>query len=112
MIDNNLTISEALIDDDTWFWNKCQILKTALIFPFGLENNQEILNILHTDSMKAFDNLPSYEITSKAVKFDSINQSDIDVNMINNINSRYYSSHEFKSLLYLKKILSIFSILT
>ena len=45
--------------------------------------------------MKSLENLPSYEITSKACCFDSLKQSDLDENIITNIDSRYY---EFKNL--------------
>ena len=48
--------------------------------------------------MKAMANLPNYEIVSQAVNFGSLKQSDIDVNIINNLDSRYYSAHEFQGL--------------
>ena len=48
--------------------------------------------------MKALENLPTYEIASKAESFGSLSHSDIDVNLVNNIDSRYYSAHEFKNL--------------
>ena len=46
MIDDNSTLTEVEIDDLEWFCNKCQILKTAQIFPFGLEDTNEVLNML------------------------------------------------------------------
>ena len=98
MIDDNFSLSEIDIDNKEWFCIKCQILTSAQNFPFGLESNHDVINILNTDSMNALENLPSYEITSKAVKFSSLKQYDIDENIVNNINSRYYSAHEFKSL--------------
>ena len=81
-----------------WFCNKCLILKTAQIFPFGLENNQELQDIMQTDSMKMLDNLPNFEITSKALRIDQFQQNDIDENIVNNIDSRYYSSYELQLL--------------
>ena len=48
--------------------------------------------------MKALENLPSYEITSQAANFDALKPSNIDENIINNLNSRYYATHEFQSL--------------
>ena len=98
MIDDNSALSEIEIDELEWFCNKCQILKTAQIFPFGLEDNNEIHNIMSVDSMKALENLPSYDITSKASNFQSLKQSNIDENIINNLNSKYYSALDFKSL--------------
>ena len=98
MIEDNLTLSDKEIDNCEWLCNKCQIIKTAQIFHFGLENNQELLNITHSDSMKALENLPSYESTSQAANFDTLKPSNIDENIINNLNSRYYAAHEFQSL--------------
>ena len=98
IMDNNDVLSEEEIDKIEWFCNKCRILKTAQIFPFGLEDDKEVQNIMHSDSMKALENLPSYDIVSKAENFESVMQSDIDENIINNLNSRYYSAHEFQSL--------------
>ena len=40
--------------------------------------------------MKSLENLPSYEITSKACCFDSLKQSDLDENIITNIDSRFH----------------------
>ena len=48
--------------------------------------------------MKSLDNLPSYNIYSEASKFNSLKQSDIDVDLMYNLNSKYYSAHEFKPL--------------
>ena len=44
------------------------------------------------------ENLPSYEIESKAHSIDSLNQFDIDENIISNLSSRYYSAFEFKNI--------------
>ena len=85
-------------DKDKWYCNKCLIMKMAAIFPFGLENNLELINIINCDSMKSLEHLPSYEITSKASSFDSLKQSDLDENIIANIESRYFPAHEFKNL--------------
>ena len=42
--------------------------------------------------------MPTYEITSKAYNIDVTNQYDIDDNIVNNINSRYYSANEIKNM--------------
>ena len=70
----------------------------ATIFPFGLEDNHELLNIVNTDSIKSLDYLPSYGIVSKAHNIEALNQYDVDANIINNITSQYYFAHEFKAL--------------
>ena len=67
-------------------------------FPYGLESNYDLVNIMTTDSLKVLKNLPTYEIASKAYKIDSMNQYDIDDNIVNNIDSRYYSAHEFNNM--------------
>ena len=59
----------------------------ATIFPFGLEDNHELLNIVNTDSIKSLDYLPSYEIVSKAHNIEALNQFDVDANIINKITS-------------------------
>ena len=46
-------------------------------------------SILLPISWKALENLPSYDITPKATKCQSMKNSDIDENIINNLNSRY-----------------------
>ena len=58
----------------------------------------DIENIMNTNSIKALDNLPSYEITSEAISFDALKGNDLDEKFISNINSRYYSAREFQSL--------------
>ena len=67
-------------------------------FPYGLESNYDLINIMTTDSLKSLKILPTYKIASKAYKIDSMNQYDIDDNIVNNINSRYYSAHEFNNM--------------
>ena len=48
--------------------------------------------------MKALENLPNYDIFSKASDFDSLKQADVDENISTNINSRYYPAHAFKKI--------------
>ena len=79
----------------------------AVIFPFGYEDNQDLLNLLDSDSMKILDFLPTYEIASKAQSF-NLSDSDIDDNFVNNINSKYYSVQDFKSAIQTDSSLSIF----
>ena len=98
IIDKNLLLSEAEIYEDEWLCNKCLISNMAKIFPFGLESNFELQNIVKTDSLNFLNNLPSYEITSKASDFDLLKQHDIDENMVTSINSRYYPVYEYQSL--------------
>ena len=71
MLDNS-QLNEDEIETKQWLCNKCQISNMAQLFPFGLENNDEIVYIMNSDSLKYLENLPSYEITSKAYNIDSL----------------------------------------
>ena len=96
--ESNSLLSGEHINENNWCCNKCLISNMAEKFPYGLESNYDLVNIMTTDSLKVFKNLPTYEIASKAYKIDSMNQYDIDDNIVNNINSRYYSAHEFNNM--------------
>ena len=98
IIEDNFTLTEVEIDNKEWLCKKCEISNMAEIFPFGLETNDELQNILLNDSLRILENLPSYEIISKASDIDSLKQYDIDDNIVTNINSRYYPAFEFQSL--------------
>ena len=99
-------LSEFEINNSNWDCNKCMIIKTATIFPFGLEEDMDIENIMNTDSIKALDNLPSYEITSKAISFDALKGNGLDENFI------YIITMHMNLKLWNLRTLSIFSILT
>ena len=98
MMDLNSQLTDEEIETNDWFCNKCQISNMAQIFPFGLESNHDLQNIINSNSIISYENLPSYEITSKACDIDSLQQYDIDVNVINEINSQYYSANDFEKL--------------
>ena len=98
MIKLNLQLTEEEIESQNWFCCKCEISNLAEIFPFGLQDNYELINILNADSLKFIANLPSFETISKVREIESLNQYDIDENIVNNINSRYYTVEEFKTL--------------
>ena len=96
LIEKNCSLTESEIENNKWHCNKCMISNLAKIFPFGLENDYGLLNILNADSLKFLENLPTYDITSKA--FVTLKPYDIDHNTISNINSRYYPASEFQSM--------------
>ena len=98
MLTANSLLSPEEIAAKTWLCNKCQISNMARLFPFGLQNNHDLQNIMNSESLKFLENLPSYKTTSKAYNIDSLSQSGIDKNIITNINSRYYSANEFKTI--------------
>ena len=96
MVDENLCDNNNFAEE--WHCKKCTIINRANIFPFGLESDYDILGINNTDSIKALNLLPNFEIATEAAKIDSLNQNDLDENLINNINSKYYSVKEFNTL--------------
>ena len=98
LIDHNLGISDEKILEEQWHCNKCNISNMAQIFPFGLETNTNLSNLMNTDSLEILDRLPSFEHTSQACQVNSLSACDPDENIVNNINSRYYSAHELKNL--------------
>ena len=98
MLTANSLINPEEIAAKAWFCNKCQISNMAQLFPFGLQNNHDLQNIMNPESLKFLENLPSYKTTSKAYSIDSLSQSDVDENIITDINSRYYSANEFKTI--------------
>ena len=98
LIDHNWCLTTSQIDAEPWLCNKCIIANMAIIFPFGLENNITLSNIMNTDSLEILDRLPSYEKTSQACQLDSLSSHDPDENLVDRINSRYYSAHELKKL--------------
>ena len=100
MIDENLTNNDNITNNiqEEWYCKKCTIINRANLFPFGLESDYNISGINNSDSMKTFNLLPKFEISTQAAKIDSLNQHDLDENLINNINSKYYSVKEFNAL--------------
>ena len=105
---NNSCLTEDEIINIEWLCNKCQITIRAEIFPYGLEDTPHLLDIINTDSLKTLENLPSYEITSKAFGIDSLNKNDLDENIITNIDSHYYPVYQFKTLKHIEESFSIF----
>ena len=73
----------------------------ANTFPFGLIENYDLMNLNYSDCMKDLKNLPTYDIIDAARNFDSLNNYDIDENIVLNLNTRYYSAHEFQSFYHL-----------
>ena len=76
--------------------DKCIIKNRSQIFPFGLENSEELSNLLNCDSLVLYKNLPSFQIISETTKYDSLSQHNLDDNIVNNVQSQYYSIDHIK----------------
>ena len=91
----------ALIENEIWECLKCITDKRAKIFPFGHLNNFEIDNINSIDSVILSDLIPEFDLCSDALNTNNnLNSSDIDENMVHNINSKYYSCQDFYDISY------------
>ena len=69
--ESNSLSSEEQSEGNIWCCNKCLISNNmAEKFPFGLESNYDLINIITSDSLKFLKNLHTDEIASKACKID------------------------------------------
>ena len=85
-----------LIENDEWICLKCITDERASIFPFGILNNFEIINLNSFDSIYLSEQVPEFDIFSDAINTNNLdNSNDIDENIVHSINSRYYSCQEF-----------------
>ena len=80
------------------------------MFQFGLLSNDYINNMNSFNSMHKLDMIPEFEITSKITKINEICSIDIDDNIPNNVNCKYFTNEEVSSLPKIKTP-SIFSML-
>ena len=64
-------------------------------FPFGLLSKLELLDLYGIDLPSHLETLPSFETCSKLVNLPNLNDFDIDENVINAVNSKYYSVTKF-----------------
>ena len=58
----------------------------------------ELLDLNGTDLPSQLNFLPSYDIRSKLQNIPSLNDSDVDENYMQAIDSKYYDINDFKSL--------------
>ena len=94
---NGIPINEINSNYDR-LCNKCIIKYRSEIFPFGLENSDELANLLNCDSLLIYNNLPSYQIISETAKYDSLSHHNLDDNLVTNVNSQYCSVEQIKTL--------------
>ena len=97
MIEQNKFLSDVEIDNIQWHCLKCTIMTRAQIFPFIFENTFDLNNLNSSNSMNIFNKLPSIN-TQSIISNISLQSADIDQNLPNMINSKYYSIDEFQNV--------------
>ena len=85
----------------------CEIDKNGLVFPFGNEEDEDLLKTFNFESPSLADSMPSYEITSHLTSLPNMSDYDIDEQMPQTIDSRYLTLQELSSLQYSSSDLSI-----
>ena len=96
---NNITASEYKKlekepDDVPWFCKLC--IKD--MFPFGSLANEDLLGLYDFDLPSFVDSTPSFEVSSNLMNLPNLSDYDIDEQMPQNIDSRYFTLPELSSL--------------
>ena len=81
-------------DNVSWFCKRC----TVQMFPFGSLSNDEFFGLHDFDLPSFVDSAPSFEITSNLMDLPNLSDYDIDEQMPQNIDSRYFTLLELSSL--------------
>ena len=82
------------LSDDQWFCKKC----ISDIFPFSSLYDTELNNLLNCRKPSDLDLLPSLDILSKLSGLPNLDNYDIEDNLPNPINSKYYYPTDFDNL--------------
>ena len=99
--EHNIQLSQKQTDvteSKQWTCPKCTIRNNAEMFPFGLLSNDYINNMNSSNSMHKLEMIPEFEITSTITKINETCSNDIDNNIPNNVNCKYFTNEEFSSL--------------
>ena len=70
------------------------ILANSEIFPFGFYSKTELCDLLLVDLPSQVELLTSFEITSKLTNLPNLSSCDLDENLVQTINSKYYKTYE------------------
>ena len=84
-------------DDTLWHWLVCRVRLSCSLFPFTLSDIVELQNLQNSDSMRMLESLPTFDI-SEVSKFANLSSNDIDLNISNSVNCKYYSVENFYKL--------------
>ena len=92
-----------------WHCLVCKIRENHTKLPFILISDNDYENLLESDSMKMLELLPRFQVLSEVSKISDLNSHDIDANISQNVNCKYYSVNNLNKLLQANKgDLSIF----
>ena len=88
------------ISDETQTWEclVCMLSKDFDTVPFTLCDNTELRNINSNTSMKFLESLPNAQTVIESTKFSKSVPSDINSEIPNNTNSKYYSVEEYQKV--------------
>ena len=81
-------------DDVPWFCLKC----TAVMFPFGSLDNEELCSLNEFDFPSFIDSMPPFEITSGLTNLPNLEDYDIDEHLPSNVNSSYHTPQDLSTL--------------
>ena len=85
-------------DQVPWYCIPCLILANTEVFLFGLLPKTELCDLLGIDLPSQIDLLPSFETTSKLTNLPNLNSCDLDENLVQTINSKYYKIQELAKI--------------
>ena len=80
----------------TWECLVCMLSRNLVTVLFTLCDNTELRNINSCNSMKFLESLPNAQIVIESTKFSKSAPSDINFEIPNNTNSKYYSVEEYQ----------------
>ena len=84
-------------DDVPFYCLLCTIELNSQIFPLTYLNNSELQELNGVDLLSQLSLLVPHEIRSKLVNMTSLSDFDMDENLINTVNSKYYDITELKN---------------
>ena len=86
------------IENDKWTCLNCVIAERSDTFPLGWINNYELSCLNSSDSVLIAEMIPEFHLASEALSINNLNNKDIDENLVDNINCKYYTFKEFSNL--------------
>ena len=82
----------------TWECLVCMLSKKIDTVPFTLCDNTELRNLNSSNSMKFLESLPNAQTVIESTKFSKSAPSDINSEIPNNTDSKYYSVEEYQKV--------------